>query len=252
MPAASASSADYESVSAGDSGHAESVQIVYDPAQVTYGQILQVFFSVAHDPTQLNRQGPDTGTQYRSAIFYTSDAQKKIAEGYIAQLDKAGVYPQPHRDARRSAERLLRSGGLSPGLPDQSSDEPVHRLQRSSEGAQLRSACCRRCMSRSRVTVSASKRAGVQAAPRRRAPAGERRHDDGGRGKQPDVGRRRDDVGAGRKRAARRPKVRCRRSTGATGWLNSKPLTPRACAARSWSSISGRTRASTACARCRT
>ena len=88
-----ASSADYESVSAGDSGHAESVQIVYDPAQVTYGQILQVFFSVAHDPTQLNRQGPDTGTQYRSAIFYTNDAQKKIAEAYVAQLDHAGVYP---------------------------------------------------------------------------------------------------------------------------------------------------------------
>jgi methionine-S-sulfoxide reductase len=89
-----ASSADYESVSAGDSGHAESVQIVYDPAQVTYGQILQVFFSVAHDPTQLNRQGPDTGTQYRSAIFYTTDAQKKIAEGYIAQLDQAAVFPR--------------------------------------------------------------------------------------------------------------------------------------------------------------
>jgi len=86
-----ASRADYESVSAGDSGHAESVQIVYDPAQVTYGQILQVFFSVAHDPTQLNRQGPDTGTQYRSAIFYTSDEQKKIAQSYIAQLDKAGA-----------------------------------------------------------------------------------------------------------------------------------------------------------------
>ena len=86
--------ADYESVSDGDSGHAESVQIVYDPAQVTYGQILQVFFSVAHDPTQLNRQGPDIGTQYRSAIFYGSDLQKKVAEGYIAQLDKAGVYPR--------------------------------------------------------------------------------------------------------------------------------------------------------------
>jgi methionine-S-sulfoxide reductase len=90
-----ASSADYESVSAGNSGHSESVQVVYDPAQVTYGQILQVFFSVAHDPTQLNRQGPDTGTQYRSAIFYTGDAQKKIAEAYIAQLDRAGVYPRP-------------------------------------------------------------------------------------------------------------------------------------------------------------
>jgi peptide-methionine (S)-S-oxide reductase len=86
--------ADYESVSDGDSGHAESVQIVYDPSQVTYGQILQVFFSVAHDPTQLNRQGPDTGTQYRSAIFYSNDTQKKIAEDYIAQLDKAGVFPR--------------------------------------------------------------------------------------------------------------------------------------------------------------
>jgi peptide-methionine (S)-S-oxide reductase len=87
--------ADYESVSDGDSGHAESVQITYDPARVTYGQILQVFFSVAHDPTQLNRQGPDTGMQYRSAIFYANATQKKIAEAYIAQLDKTGVYARP-------------------------------------------------------------------------------------------------------------------------------------------------------------
>src|SRR6187401_698818 len=89
-----ASTADYETVSGGDSGHAESVRIVFDPAQVTYGQILQVFFSVAHDPTQLNRQGPDTGTQYRSAIFYANDMQKKIATAYIAQLDAARVYPK--------------------------------------------------------------------------------------------------------------------------------------------------------------
>jgi methionine-S-sulfoxide reductase len=87
-------SANYETVSGGDSGHAESVRIVFDPAQVTYGQILQVFFSVAHDPTQLNRQGPDTGTQYRSAIFYANDMQKKIATAYIAQLDAARVYPK--------------------------------------------------------------------------------------------------------------------------------------------------------------
>ncbi|HET7808943.1 MAG TPA: peptide-methionine (S)-S-oxide reductase MsrA [Steroidobacteraceae bacterium] len=87
-------SADYRTVSGGDTGHAESVQIVYDPAQVSYGQILQVFFSVAHDPTQLNRQGPDVGTQYRSAIFYGSDAQQQVATSYIAQLDKAGVYPK--------------------------------------------------------------------------------------------------------------------------------------------------------------
>lgn len=83
---------DYETVSSGSTGHAESVQIVYDPSQVTYGELLRVFFSVAHDPTELNRQGPDEGTQYRSVIFYNSDEQKKIAEAYIAQLDGAKVY----------------------------------------------------------------------------------------------------------------------------------------------------------------
>jgi len=79
-------------VSDGFSGHAESVQILFDPQQVSYGQILQVFFSVAHDPTQLNAQGPDRGTQYRSAIFYADDAQKKIAQAYIAQLQKSGAF----------------------------------------------------------------------------------------------------------------------------------------------------------------
>src|SRR3954465_9479764 len=79
--------AEYETVSGGDTGHAESVEIVYDPSQVSYGQILQVFFSVAHDPTQLNRQGPDSGTQYRSAIFYANDVQKQVADRYIAQLE---------------------------------------------------------------------------------------------------------------------------------------------------------------------
>jgi peptide-methionine (S)-S-oxide reductase len=83
---------DYETVSTGSTGHAESVQIVYDPSQVTYGELLHVFFSVAHDPTELNRQGPDEGTQYRSVIFYGNDEQKKIAEAYIAQLDQAKVY----------------------------------------------------------------------------------------------------------------------------------------------------------------
>jgi peptide-methionine (S)-S-oxide reductase len=90
-----ASTAEYETVSNGDTGHAESVRITYDPSQITYGQLLRVFFSVAHDPTQLNRQGPDTGTQYRSSIFYANDEQKRIAEAYIAQLDKAKVYPHP-------------------------------------------------------------------------------------------------------------------------------------------------------------
>jgi len=89
-----AKTAEYEIVSTGETGHAESVQIVYDPAQITYGELLRVFFSVAHDPTQLNRQGPDEGTQYRSSIFYASDEQKRIAEAYIAQLDKTGIFPR--------------------------------------------------------------------------------------------------------------------------------------------------------------
>jgi peptide-methionine (S)-S-oxide reductase len=87
--------ADYETVSTGTTGHAESVNIVYDPSQVTVGQLLRVFFSVAHDPTELNRQGPDHGTQYRSAIFYQGDEQKHVAEAYIAQLSAAKIFPAP-------------------------------------------------------------------------------------------------------------------------------------------------------------
>jgi peptide-methionine (S)-S-oxide reductase len=84
--------AEYEAVSTGETGHAESVQITYDAGQITYGQLLQIFFSVAHDPTQLNRQGPDHGPQYRSAIFPKTPEQRRIAEAYIAQLDEARVF----------------------------------------------------------------------------------------------------------------------------------------------------------------
>jgi peptide-methionine (S)-S-oxide reductase len=91
----SASTAKYPLVGSGMTGHAESVEVKYDPSQVTYGQLLRVFFAVAHDPTQLNRQGPDWGTQYRSAIFYTSPEQERVAKAYIAQLDGAKTFSKP-------------------------------------------------------------------------------------------------------------------------------------------------------------
>lgn len=90
----SASTAHYGIVSSGGTGHAESVQVTYDPAKISYGKLLEVFFAVAHDPTELNYQGPDEGTQYRSAIFYTNPEQKRIAEAYIHQLNSAKVFRQ--------------------------------------------------------------------------------------------------------------------------------------------------------------
>jgi peptide-methionine (S)-S-oxide reductase len=90
-----ADTADYHTVSTGTTGHAESVEITFDPAKVSYGRLLQVFFSVALDPTQVNRQGPDVGTQYRSEIFYATPEQKRVAEDYIAQLDAAKVFDAP-------------------------------------------------------------------------------------------------------------------------------------------------------------
>jgi len=91
----SADTADYETVSSGTTNHAESVEVVYDPSKISYGQILKVFFSIAHDPTQLNRQGPDSGRQYRSAIFYGDNEQKRVAEAYIGQLNKGHTFDAP-------------------------------------------------------------------------------------------------------------------------------------------------------------
>lgn len=87
--------ADYEAVSSGTTGHAEAVKVTYDPKQISYGALLQIYFSVAHDPTQLNRQGPDSGTQYRSAVFPRNAMQQKVATAYIAQLDQAKVFGAP-------------------------------------------------------------------------------------------------------------------------------------------------------------
>jgi peptide-methionine (S)-S-oxide reductase len=90
-----AATAQYERVGSGQTGHAESVKITYDPAQISYGQLLKVYFAVAHDPTQLNRQGPDRGTQYRSAIFFNNDEQKRVAQAYIQQLNQSHSFPKP-------------------------------------------------------------------------------------------------------------------------------------------------------------
>ncbi len=114
-----AGTAQYETVSSGATGHAESVRITYDPSQVSYGQLLKVYFSVAHDPTELNRQGPDEGTQYRSAIFYASDEQRRIAEAYIDQLNKAKVY------SRSIATQVVPLKGFYPA-EDYHQDYAVH------------------------------------------------------------------------------------------------------------------------------
>ena len=103
----SKANAHYEIVSTGTTGHAESVQVNYDPSQVSYGQLLKIYFSVVHDPTQLNRQGPDEGTQYRSEIFYTSEEQKRIAEAYIQQLTAAKVLQEADRHQGGSAASVL-------------------------------------------------------------------------------------------------------------------------------------------------
>ena len=129
-----ANTAEYELVSTGDTGHAESVKITYDPSQITYGQLLRVFFSVAHDPTQLNRQGPDSGTQYRSVIFYDSDEQKRIAEAYIAQLDKARVFPRPIVTQVVPLKAFYPAEAYHQDYAHESSEQSVHRLQRRAEG----------------------------------------------------------------------------------------------------------------------
>ena len=132
--------AHYEMVGTGRTGHAESVSVTFDPRQISLGKILQIYFSVAHNPTELNYQGPDSGTQYRSAIFYANDEQKRIAADYIAQLDKAHVFDAPIVTKLEAAQGLLSGRGLSSGLCRPASDLPLYRLQRSAEGGKPQAA----------------------------------------------------------------------------------------------------------------
>ena len=113
-----ADTASYDIVGSGKTGHAESVKIVYDPSQITYGQLLMIFFSVAHNPTELNKQGPDWGTQYRSSIFYADPEQEKIADAYIKQLNEAKVYSGKIVTAVVPLNGFLSGRGLPPGLPE--------------------------------------------------------------------------------------------------------------------------------------
>ena len=128
-----AGTAQYEVVSTGTTGHAESVRITYDPHVISYGRLLQIFFSVTTDPTQLNQQYPDEGTQYRSEIFAATPEQVRIAKAYIAQLDQAKSVPESDRHKSRAGYRVLSGRGLSPELPDPASREPLYRNVRSSE-----------------------------------------------------------------------------------------------------------------------
>jgi peptide-methionine (S)-S-oxide reductase len=120
----SASTAQYETVSTGETGHAESVRIIYDPSQISYGWLLKIFFSVAHDPTELNRQGPDTGSQYRSAIFYGNEEQKRIAEAYIVQLNQAKVFRAPIVTKVTALQAFYEAEGYHQGYLDRHPDEP--------------------------------------------------------------------------------------------------------------------------------
>ena len=136
--------AHYEMVGTGRTGHAESVAVTFDPQQISYGKILQIYFSVAHNPTELNYQGPDNGTQYRSAIFYANDEQKRVAGDYIAELDKAHAFQAPIVTKLEPLQGLLSGRGLSPGFRGPAPGLPLHRVQRPAQGGESQAAVRRR------------------------------------------------------------------------------------------------------------
>lgn len=116
--------ADYDVVSSGRTGHAEAVEVRFDPAKVSYGQLLKVFFSIAHDPTTRDRQGPDVGKQYRSAIFYSNDAQRRVAEAYIAQIDRAKVFDAPIVTEVKPLERFYEAESYHQDYADRNPTQP--------------------------------------------------------------------------------------------------------------------------------
>jgi peptide-methionine (S)-S-oxide reductase len=119
-----AETADYGVVSSGRTGHAEAVEIRFDPAKVSYGQLLKVFFSIAHDPTTRDRQGPDVGKQYRSAIFYANDAQRRVAEAYISQIDRAKVFDAPIVTEVKPLERFYEAEAYHQDYADRNPTQP--------------------------------------------------------------------------------------------------------------------------------
>ena len=128
-----AKTATYDQVSSETTGHAESVEVVYDPSRITYGQLLRIFFSVVHDPTQLNRQGPDVGASYRSVIFYSDDEQKQIATAYIAQLDAAKVFPKPIVTQVTPLKGFYRAEDYHQDYALHHEDNPIHPGMRRAE-----------------------------------------------------------------------------------------------------------------------
>ncbi len=119
-----ADTADYDVVSSGRTGHAEAVEIRFDPAKVSYGQLLKVFFSIAHDPTTRDRQGPDVGKQYRSVIFYSNDAQRRVAEAYIAQINAAKVFDVPIVTELKPLDRFYEAEGYHQDYADRNPNQP--------------------------------------------------------------------------------------------------------------------------------
>ena len=135
----SKTTAAYERVKSGDTGHAEGIRITYDPEKISYGQLLKVFFAVAHDPTERNRQGPDVGPQYRSAIFPTDPEQRRVATAYISQLNRAGVFPRAHRHHGGGLAGLHPRRGLPPGLRGPQPRPPLRGDPRQAQGGEAES-----------------------------------------------------------------------------------------------------------------